>query len=101
MKWYKVAESKAELFQNNLASVMVNGKHICFAMHQDALFAFTDKCPHAGGKLSSGYVDAMGNVVCPLHRYKFTMKNGYNCSGEGYFLKTYPVKEDDGIWVQV
>jgi 3-phenylpropionate/trans-cinnamate dioxygenase ferredoxin subunit len=38
--------------------------------------------------------------VCPLHRYRFSLANGRNTSGEGYFLKTYPVKEDDdGVWV--
>lgn len=100
-QWYKVAESRAELFQQHPAALQVKGKHLCIAVHNDVLFAFSDKCPHAGGKLSAGYVDALGNIVCPLHRYKFTMKNGYNCSGEGYFLKTYPIKEDDGIWVQV
>lgn len=98
-KWYKVAESSTELFQSDLPVKEVNGKRICFSKVNNNIVAFSDQCPHAGGKLSQGYVDALGNIVCPLHRYKFRLTNGYNCSGEGYHLKTFAVKEDNGIWV--
>jgi 3-phenylpropionate/trans-cinnamate dioxygenase ferredoxin subunit len=27
-----------------------------------------------------------------VHRYKFSLQNGRNTSGEGYYLKTYPVE---------
>lgn len=101
MQWFKVAESRAELFQINLPVHMIKGKAICFALHQDKIYAFQDKCPHAGGRMSGGFVDALGNIVCPLHRYKFSMSKGYNTSGEGYFLKTYTIKEDDGVWIEV
>ena len=53
-------------------------------------------CPHAGGLMDKGYVDAAGNVVCPLHQYKFSLKNGLDTSGDGYRLKTYPVEMRDG-----
>ncbi len=100
--WHKIAESPAELFQADLITREVNGKLLCFARHNGSIFAFPDKCPHAGGSLSHGYVDAIGNIVCPLHRYKFMMKNGYNSSGEGYFLKTYKVRVDEeGVWVEL
>jgi len=39
-------------------------------------------------------------VVCPLHRYCFDMKNGRNTSGEGYFLKTYPIElRAEGLFI--
>jgi 3-phenylpropionate/trans-cinnamate dioxygenase ferredoxin subunit len=31
-----------------------------------------------------------------MHKYRFNPANGYNTSGEGYKLKTYPVKEEEG-----
>ena len=80
--------------------VEVNGKNICVAKHNDQAFAFATKCPHAGGHLSDGYIDALGNVVCPLHRYKYDMKNGRNVSGEGYYLKHWPVEvRENGVYV--
>lgn len=102
--WYKISESPAEIdFQaNGLAELEINGKRICMGRHQGQLFACTQKCPHAGGILSDGYIDAIGNIVCPLHRYKYNLKNGMNVSGEGYYLKTFAVEErEDGVYIKM
>ena len=101
-KWVKVAECIEEISfsANNLAEVVANDKVICMARYKDDLFAFAPKCPHASGILAQGFIDALGNVVCPLHRYKFCMKNGRNVSGEGYYLKHWPVEiRDNGVFV--
>jgi len=102
--WYKIAESIAEIefSANGLTELQVNGKKLCVGFQYDRVFACAQKCPHAGGSLASGYLDAAGNIVCPLHRYKFDPKNGRNISGEGYHLKTYPVEvRDDGIFIRI
>jgi 3-phenylpropionate/trans-cinnamate dioxygenase ferredoxin subunit len=50
--------------------------------------------------MADGWLDPMGNIVCPLHRYRFDVSNGRNVSGEGYYLKTYPVEQrPDGLYV--
>jgi nitrite reductase/ring-hydroxylating ferredoxin subunit len=100
--WHKIAGSINEIdfSDNGFAELEVGGKIICIARHINQLFACTQKCPHAGGILSNGYIDAVGNIVCPLHRYKFNLQNGRNVSGEGYFLKTFLVEERvDGIFI--
>jgi nitrite reductase/ring-hydroxylating ferredoxin subunit len=102
MRWIKIAESLEELpfGPNNIAEVDADGKRICIGRYNDQFFAFAHKCPHASGFLSEGYIDPLGNVVCPLHRYKFCMKNGRNVSGEGYYLKNWPLEQqEDGIYV--
>jgi 3-phenylpropionate/trans-cinnamate dioxygenase ferredoxin subunit len=103
--WYKVAESVAEVTQRGERSsleISVAGREICMLHYQEKLFACTAKCPHAGGRLSQGFMDGNGNIVCPVHRYRFNVKNGVNSSGEGYHLKTYPVKEEeDGIFIGI
>lgn len=101
-QWYKLEASIAEISfpANGIAELTVGGKTICIAQHKELLFACTQKCPHAGGHLSAGYIDATGNIVCPLHRYKFSLLNGQNTSGEGYFLKTFPVEiRKEGLFV--
>ncbi|MBZ5857777.1 Rieske (2Fe-2S) protein [Flavihumibacter profundi] len=103
-QWHKIAESEAELDfgPNELAVANLDGKSICVGRHKGALFAFAHKCPHAGGLLAEGFIDALGNVVCPLHRYKFNMANGRNVSGEGYYLKHWPVElRESGVYVGV
>ncbi len=100
--WYKIAESEEELSfsPQQIAVVEVREKKICIGRYEQGLFAFAYKCPHAGGCLADGETDAAGNIVCPLHRYKFNMQNGRNVSGEGYYLKHWPVeKREDGIYV--
>ncbi len=100
--WYKVAEAPAEIIvnENNIAIIEVKGKKICLAKYQQQWFGFAFKCPHAGGILADGNIDVAGNIVCPLHRYKYSIRNGRNTSGEGYYLKTFPVEtRDDGVFV--
>lgn len=101
-QWHKVAEHVNELpwQPNNLCEVEVAGKTLCLARVQAAVHACARKCPHAGGTMANGFIDPLGNVVCPLHRYKFSLQNGRNVSGEGYHLKTYPVElREDGVYV--
>jgi 3-phenylpropionate/trans-cinnamate dioxygenase ferredoxin subunit len=103
-KWHKVADSLGEIefASNNIAVVDLNGKNICLGKSNGVVFAFAYKCPHAGGVLAEGFIDALGNVVCPLHRYKYNIANGRNVSGEGYYLKHWPVQvKEDGIFVGV
>ncbi len=100
--WHKIADSAEEIIftANGLTEITVNGKTICLAKHNETLLACTQKCPHAGGIMADGYLDAVGNIVCPLHRYKFSLQNGRNVSGEGYFLKTFPVEiRKEGVFV--
>lgn len=100
--WHKVADHINELdfAENNISVTEVKGKKICIAKFKDKVFAFAYKCPHAGGILADGYIDALGNIVCPLHRYKYDMSNGRNTSGEGYYLKHWPVElREEGVFV--
>lgn len=101
-RWVKIADAVEEIVfaSNNIAEADADGKRICVARYKDELFAFAYKCPHAGGFFTDGYLDALGNVVCILHRYKFCLKNGRNVSGEGYYLKHWPVEiRPDGVFV--
>jgi nitrite reductase/ring-hydroxylating ferredoxin subunit len=102
--WHKIADSAAEINfgDHNLAAVEVNGKNICIARNGEKLQACSNKCPHASGTMSEGFMDAVGNIVCFNHRYKFSLENGRNTSGEGYHLKIYPIVEkEDGIYVGI
>jgi nitrite reductase/ring-hydroxylating ferredoxin subunit len=102
VRWYKIASSANEIdWQvNNMCVLEVDGKKITIAKVADAVFACAYKCPHASGILADGFLDAAGNVVCPLHRYKFNLQTGRNVTGEGYFLPHYDVEiREDGIYV--
>ena len=102
-QWVKVAESMAEVTQRGsraIAEINTRGKTICLVNSGNQLYACAAKCPHAGGRLADGATDSSGNIICPLHRYRFRLSNGYNSSGEGFHLRTYPVIEnEEGVFV--
>ncbi len=98
----KIAEHPNELnfAANNIAVVSVDGHKICVGRHDEKYFAFAYKCPHAGGLMANGFIDPLGRVTCPLHRYKFDPHTGINVSGEGFYLRHWPVEHrEDGVFV--
>ncbi len=102
LTWFKIAEDEKELefAGNNIAVVEVRGKKICITRFGEQLFAFPYGCPHAAGILADGWITVKGEIVCPLHKYRFSLQNGRNTTGEGYFLKRWPVENrEDGVFV--
>jgi 3-phenylpropionate/trans-cinnamate dioxygenase ferredoxin subunit len=99
--WHRIADAEEVLVRDNELRIITAGpKKVCVTRWEGKLYAFSHKCPHAGGYLADGHLDARGNIVCPVHRYKYSVKNGYNSSGEGYYLSTYPVEcRKEGIYV--
>ena len=104
MSWHKIAETTSELFRegNNIVEIDLGDKKVCVVKWKDDIKACAEKCPHAGAKMVDGYLDALGNIVCPLHKYKFNLEKGRNVTGEGYFLKTYLIEQRaDGIYINL
>jgi 3-phenylpropionate/trans-cinnamate dioxygenase ferredoxin subunit len=100
--WHFLAESVDSLGfdKYNMVQAEVGDKTICVANFQNELYAFQSLCPHAGAKMVMGYIDMQGNAVCPLHRFKFSIKTGRNVTGEGYNIRTYPIEtRSDGVYV--
>ena len=100
--WFKIAADNSEIqFQpNGIALTELDGKKICLTRYMNKLYAFAFTCPHASGPLSEGRIDPLGNVVCPVHDYRFSLQTGRDNQGEGYKMKTWPVEEkEDGIYI--
>jgi 3-phenylpropionate/trans-cinnamate dioxygenase ferredoxin subunit len=103
-KWHKLVdlESDIDWSNENIGPAEWDGKKICLARFRGRFFGFAYQCPHAGALLTEGWLDSQGNVVCPMHGYKFNIENGRNSSGEGYNMKHWPVeKREDGIYIGV
>lgn len=102
LKWIKIANKLEDVkFQkNNICIIEVADKKISIATYHKQIFACAHKCPHAGAIMANGFIDATGNIVCALHKYKFKLNKGRNISGEGYYLKTYTIEhKPDGIYI--
>lgn len=55
-------------------------------------YAFKSKCPHQNKSLEGCAIDD-GMVVCPHHRYGFSLENG---RGQGLYLDKYELKFENG-----
>ena len=100
--WHLIAMHPNELdfTLDGIAIANLNGRKICIGKHNDSYFAFAYKCPHANGIMAYGYINTKGEAVCPAHQYKFNLINGKNTSGQGYYLKTYPLQiTNEGMMV--
>lgn len=61
-----------------------------FHTRSGEVYATQALCPHRGGPLADGIVGG-GQVVCPLHSYKFDLATGAPVGGRCAALQTYPV----------
>src|SRR3954466_14062862 len=101
--WHKVEAFPAgSLEENKLTEVTLGAKRIGLLKRNNSIMAFTAACPHAGAPLCDGWIDGLGRIVCPDHKYRFDPVNGRNTTGEGYKLFTYPVEiRGDEIFVGI
>ncbi len=61
-----------------------------FRTRDDAVYATQAECPHLGGPLADGMVDA-ATVVCPLHERTFSLATGEGI-GTDCALAAYPMR---------
>lgn len=104
INWVKIAAlppAGSELIRrDSIAKMTIKGKVLFLVNRGGQYFAGENKCPHAGAPLHTGHINETGDIVCPYHRYCFDISTGKNTSGEGYFLKTYPIAiREDGIYI--
>lgn len=41
--------------------------------HEDALYLVPNACPHRGGPLKFGFINAQDEIVCPMHQGAFAI----------------------------
>ena len=90
--WHKTTATVSGLEENKPTETLAGTKKVGLVKKGDKVFAFSATCPHSGAPMCDGWVDALGRIVCPLHKYRFDPANGRNTSGEGYKLFTFPVE---------
>ena len=59
--------------------------------------AVEDKCPHRGGKFSEGGEVSGGRLICPLHHFKFGLKDGRCVMPKHLKLRKFPVTREGDV----
>jgi nitrite reductase/ring-hydroxylating ferredoxin subunit len=87
---------------NSMRAFEINGVEYCVAHLAEGWFALSDLCPHAGASLAHGWLNPRGEVTCPLHEKKFSLRTGRCISGEDFYrAKTFLVRAGEGgLWIE-
>jgi nitrite reductase/ring-hydroxylating ferredoxin subunit len=96
LRWYKIEEQIPE--GDFIRQVVVAGKKLCLLRNEGQLYLVQNTCPHAGGILSGGWCQN-GSIICPIHRYAYSLDNGRGAEGQGDYINIYPLQEEqDGLY---
>lgn len=99
MQWVKIfsdeREARQKIMRDKPQLVVLYGKRICLAIHNDTFYAVQDRCTHNGESLSKGAINYLGEVICPWHNYRFDLQTGRESNSRSADLIIYPVKIDE------
>ena len=73
--------------------IKLNGIDIALFNIGGTVFAIKNRCPHRSGPLIRGFTDAAGGIKCPMHGWRFDLRNG--SSERPAQATVYPVKVED------
>lgn len=74
----------------------IAGKELAVFYIEARPFAVSNVCPHRGGPLSKGTIEAGPSVRCPLHGWTFDLVSGACLNMPTAKVDTYPIEERGG-----
>lgn len=104
MKWIKIfgeIKKANAAIPNSTSKLVIIGDHrICLSQLNNEFYAIQDSCPHNGESLSKGKMNYLGEVVCPWHGYRFSIKSGQEGDHKCSDAKTYRIKiNEEGVYI--
>ncbi|MBV6645090.1 MAG: Rieske 2Fe-2S domain-containing protein [Cyclobacteriaceae bacterium] len=93
-----ISEGRNLIAKGEIKQVVAEGKSLCVANYEGQFYAFASLCPHMGQRLHQGHLNTFGEVICPLHTYRFHLKTGVEAERRCGEMKVYEIIEDpDGL----
>lgn len=91
----------AEVEEGRGRTVEAGGVRVTVFRDGDRYHALSSRCPHAGAPMGGGWVEE-GEAVCPLHRWRFRLKDGRCSTVKREWLARYECEVRGGeVWVKV
>jgi len=95
-------EAARRIPKGSLQLVKLGERRICIAHSEEGYSAVSDTCPHLGESLSRGSINYLNEVICPLHGYRFKLKDGRECQQRTPDLDIYKIElREDGLFLGV
>lgn len=94
-----------KLRQRRRAVIKLDGpageRQLAVFLHDNRVFACSNRCPHQGYPLSEGSLDGECRLTCNWHNWKFDLATGDTLVGADA-LRTYPTRIDgDRVWIDL
>ena len=87
---------EAELAQDGVVGVAVDGLDIAVCSAGGALYAVDNVCTHGAALLSDGYLEGF-ELECPMHQGRFDVRTGAPlCGPVDQPLRTFPIRIEAG-----
>ena len=96
-----IEEAKNILRINEPRLVKANGRNICIVLKGEEIIAFRNECPHMGESLHRGNINYLGEIICPLHTYRFNLKTGEEASQKCRSLEFFRVIIKEEIFLEL
>ena len=82
-------------------TVELDGCRIALVRMGEAVHAVSERCSHAGGPLGKGWIEE-GELVCPLHRWRFRLNDGRCTTVRGEWVSAFRCEiRGNEVWVEV
>jgi NAD(P)H-dependent nitrite reductase small subunit len=56
--------------------VKLNNLEIALFNLKGTIYAIKNRCPHRSGPLIRGFIDPTGGIKCPMHGWRFDLRDG-------------------------
>jgi 3-phenylpropionate/trans-cinnamate dioxygenase ferredoxin subunit len=96
--------SKEEVYEalpeRKIKKLQAGTSRIALLRIGDKVHAFDVHCPHKGADLGQANINGAGEIICPLHQYRFDLKTGDVRAGYCPALPVYRNElNENGLWI--
>lgn len=106
MKEYSLGSSKEEVIkflpERVIKKIQVGEHQLAGLRVGDHVYVFQAFCPHRGASLLQANINGAGEIICPLHQYRFDLKSGIVKAGYCEDLAVYLSRlDEDGLKITI
>lgn len=94
MSWTTLCDL-SELKEAEGKYVEIDGFCLAVFLHEGQPRVMDNACPHAGGSMAGGWVDAEGCAICPWHGWGFHVTDGRLKGSTAVGISVYAVRVRD------
>ncbi len=80
----------------DIGDTLAGGTQILLSRVEGKVYALDSACPHEGGRIVPGPLTDGCQAVCPLHNYRFDVRDGKAVGVACRSARTYRVVEKNG-----